>query len=128
MDLKSAGIRYYERVPTSEEISEYQVSKHEVGAFRLTESKFASGYRLGKHSHEYGCFFIVLKGTLTEFYGKKSRECRPLSMTFSPPDEAHSDNFHNAGGHCFILEVAPHWLERSRQHSLMLNDSGDFYG
>lgn len=98
----------------------------EVAGFRLTETGYAPNQKLSRHSHEHANFIIVLRGTFTEHFGRKTRWCAPSSVIFRPPEELHSDHFHNAGGRCLTIEVAAQWWERAREHSVILKDSADF--
>lgn len=102
------------------------IKSREVAGFVFTETKYHPNQRLPKHSHEHANFIIVLRGTFTENYGRKTRWCAPSSVIFRPPEELHADHFHNAGGRCLTIEVAARWLERAREHSVILKDSADF--
>lgn len=92
----------------------------------MTETGYTPNQKLSKHSHEHANFIIVLRGTFTEHFGRRTRSCTPSSVIFRPPEELHADHFHNAGGRCLTIEVAAEWLERARDHSIFLRDSADF--
>ncbi len=102
------------------------VKSRKVAGFVFTETGYRPNQRLPKHSHERANFIIVLSGTFTENYGSKTRWCAPSRVIFRPPEELHADHFHNAGGRCLTIEVAGRWLEKLREHSIILNDSADF--
>lgn len=108
--------------------SGFKLKRENVHGFRLAESVYPAGYEHPKHSHEYGCFYVLLEGSLTERFGKKSRECEPMSMVFNHPGEEHSDSFHRAGGRNFVLEMDRDRLAILREHSLVLDQSAQFYG
>lgn len=102
------------------------IRSREVAGFILTETSYTPNQKLPKHSHEHANFIIVLRGTFTEHFGRKTRWCVPPGVIFRPPEELHADHFHNAGGRCLTIEVAARWLERAREHSVILKDSADF--
>jgi AraC family transcriptional regulator len=128
MDSKLSLSRFHEEPFKSLDVSGFQLRTNDVHGFRLSERAFPAGYKLPEHSHEYGCFYVVLEGSLTERFGKKSRECEPMTMVFNRPGEEHSDSFQRTGGRSFILEMDRDRLANLREHSLMLDQSGQFYG
>lgn len=98
----------------------------EVAGLILTETSYTPNQKLPRHSHEHANFIIVLRGTFTERFGRKTRWCTPSSLIFRPPGELHADHFHNAGGSCLTIEVPTEWWERRHEHSDILSDSADF--
>jgi AraC family transcriptional regulator len=102
------------------------IKSREVAGLILTETSYNPNQKLSQHSHEHANFVIVLQGTFTEYFGRKTRWCSPLRVIFRPAEELHADHFHNAGGSCLTIEVAAQWWERAREHSINLNDSADF--
>lgn len=98
----------------------------DVAGFILTETSYTPNQELSRHYHEHANFIIVLRGTFTERFGRKTRWCAPSSLIFRPPGEMHADYFHSAGGRCLTIEVPAQWWERRREHSVILNDSADF--
>ena len=63
----------------------------------LTESVLPPGLELAKHSHANAYFCAVLRGTFTETYGYKTRDCGPSLVKFHPSDEVHAERFHCDG-------------------------------
>jgi AraC family transcriptional regulator len=104
------------------------LKSREVAGLVLMETLYSPGLKIPRHSHEHSCFCFVLQGTFTEIYGAKTRACKPLTLTFHPSDEMHSEDFDNAGGRLFSIVVGSPWLERVREHSTALNSSADFHG
>ena len=82
-----------------------------VGGFTLAEKAYAAGLKLPKHSHEQPYICLVLGGSFTEIYPKRSRSCHPSTVIFNAVGETHSDQFH-ASTRCFNIEMNSHWLER----------------
>ena len=76
-----------------------------VAGITLTERAYASDLRLPEHSHQEPDFCFVLTGSFTEISGKQVRYCRPRSVLFHPPGEAHSDHFHT-GTRCLGLQFS----------------------
>jgi AraC family transcriptional regulator len=98
-----------------------------VAKFTLTETSYAAGLRLPKHSHHHNYFCFVLQGSFTECYEKQSRACKPSTLVFHPLEERHSDYFHTAA-RCFNLLIDARWLDCVRQHSTLVEGGTDFHG
>ncbi|MCB0280040.1 MAG: helix-turn-helix transcriptional regulator [Calditrichaeota bacterium] len=69
----------------------------------LTEKRHDAGSILPEHSHQNPYFRSVIAGNWGEKYNRKSRECRPLTVSFHPSNETHSDIM-PTGGHTFNIE------------------------
>ncbi|HEX6187377.1 MAG TPA: AraC family transcriptional regulator [Pyrinomonadaceae bacterium] len=128
MDSKLQLSGFHQKPLNGLDGSGFKLRIENVHGFRLAESAYPPGYEHPKHSHEYGCFYLLLEGSLTERFGKKSRECEPMSMVFNHPGEEHSDSFHRTGGRNFVLEMDRDRLAVLREHSLVLDQSAQFYG
>jgi AraC family transcriptional regulator len=99
-----------------------------AAGFSLTETGYAPGTKLARHSHESGYICLVRQGAYTESYGRKARSCRPLTLAFHPPDEVHSESFHNSPALSFNIELGRDWLERVRPFSRALETPSEFHG
>ena len=128
MDSKLPLSRFHQKRLKDLGFTGFRLRTIEVQGFRLGESAFPPGYEHPKHSHENGCFYLLLEGSLTERSGKKTRECKPMGMVFNHPGEEHWDSFHRTGGRNFVLEMNRDRLAILREHSLMLDQSAQFYG
>ena len=104
------------------------VGSTKLPEFALTETLYANGLRLPRHSHEHSCFVFVLQGTFNETFESNSRVCRSQTLIFRPANEKHSDHFHGKGGRCFNIEMDPQWLKRIGTRTVGLNGSSDFHG
>jgi len=104
------------------------LGKRQVAAFTLSESAYLPDTRLPEHSHERSYFAFLLRGTYTERYGRRTRECRPSTVVFHPPDEVHANHFLAHGGRLFRFELDPGWLENIRERSASLSDPVDHTG
>lgn len=99
-----------------------------VCGLKLTESRYAPGLRVPKHSHEHAYFSLVLEGTFDGLFGARAQQGKPFDAVFRPPDEPHSVHFHRTGARLFSIEVEAHRLEHARQHSLRLDRSTELAG
>src|SRR6266850_4735636 len=118
MGVSPPRVKFYEEALTSHEIADLQVTEREVAGFYLKESAYPPGFRIPKHSHASPSFYLVIRGTSTEIFGRRRWECKPLSLVFTPPGEVHSEQYHDSGGRCFILEIAPNQLAHFHEHSV----------
>jgi len=120
-------VKFFRTALSSEEIADLQVTEREVAGFYLKESAFPPGFRIPKHSHASPSFYLSIRGTSTEIFGKRRWECKPLSLVFTPPGEIHSEQYHDSGGHCFILEIGPNQMERFHEHSVRLDNANNYH-
>jgi AraC family transcriptional regulator len=104
------------------------VARRSVAGLTLAESYYAAGLRLPRHSHQCATFCLVLQGAFAQVYPQESWECRPATLLFCQPDEAHADYFNHSDARCFIIECAPEWLARARDSGLTLDGPARFQG
>jgi len=104
------------------------VRRGDIAGLILTETLYPARVKVPHHSHEDPYICLVLKGSFTETYGRKSRECSAMTLAFHPQGEIHSQHFHNVGVHSFNVEVERDYEERVRQYSAILDYSADFHG
>jgi AraC family transcriptional regulator len=104
------------------------VNGRRLDGLRLTETTYAPGLELPRHAHELACFVFVLDGDFDETFGRRSRDCGPLSLIYRPAGEVHSDRFRRSGARCLNVEIEPAWLERVRRCSAALGNSAEFRG
>jgi AraC family transcriptional regulator len=97
-----------------------------VAGISFTEYEFPPSLIIPPHSHESSFLYLVLRGTFTEVYDRKTRHGVPSTLIFSPAGERHSDEWHDRGGRCFNVEFEPWWLERVRRESTVLDRPWDF--
>jgi AraC family transcriptional regulator len=74
-----------------------------VAGLTLTERVYTPELKLPEHSHQEPYFCFVLAGSFTETSGQQAWYCRPGSLLFHLPGEAHSDHFHT-DARCFSLQ------------------------
>jgi len=100
----------------------------EVAGLRLAENSYPAGYKTRRHSHDAPLFCLVKEGSLTQTYGRKTREGQPMTLIGLAPDEVHEDNFHNSGTRVFIIEIGQSWMARVLEHSTLFDESMHFRG
>jgi AraC family transcriptional regulator len=99
----------------------------DISGLLLMEAVYAPKLEVPKHSHQQANFCIALEGICTERFGEKTREYKPFTLDFLPPDTPHSLIFHAAEVRCFTMDIAPRWLERAREYSLLVDSSVHCY-
>lgn len=82
-----------------------------MAGFALSERFYPPRYKTPKHSHKMALFCFVIEGGYAETYGGRLRECASSTLLFHPPEELHAEHFHDSGGHSFIIEIEPRWLD-----------------
>jgi AraC family transcriptional regulator len=103
-------------------------ASREVSGLNLTDTTFAPGLRLPKHSHENAHFCLLLQGQFTERCNNRTLECKPMSLSFLDAGETHSDHFHGPAVRCFIIDVGPSWIEHAREYGVRLYGSANYEG
>ncbi len=99
----------------------------ELSGLRLTETTYAPGLKLPRHSHELAKYCFVLAGSFSETIGNREQVRQPLALTFHPEDTTHAEA-HHAAGHHFLIEVGTRWLDRTREYSATLDQPADLSG
>ncbi len=101
---------------------------HKVASFALSERFYPPRFKTPTHSHKRALLCFVIEGDYTESYSGHTRECKSSTLLFHPPEEMHAEHFHDAGGHSFIVEIDPLWLERVREQRASPEGSAWFKG
>jgi AraC family transcriptional regulator len=99
-----------------------------IAGFELSERVYPPGYQTPKHHHKNALFCFVMQGNYTESYGGRMRECASSTLIFHPPGELHAEHFHESGGRSFIVEIAPGWLAKVREHLPLVDCPAEFHG
>jgi len=81
------------------------------------EVRYDAGSAIARHAHPHAGFSVLLRGSLSEVYGRRSLDWSEGTVGFHPADEEHS-NRTREGAHVLIVELAAEWLERARAESL----------
>jgi AraC family transcriptional regulator len=104
------------------------LTSREFAGLQLLDTVYRPGLRIPKHSHEHGCFSILLRGAFSEIYRNKHLEWEPFCVGFNPPDEEHSNLVQSAGAYFLVIELSRRWLDRARDHSVRAHESTLFRG
>ena len=102
------------------------MQKKRVSSFTLSERFYAPFFETPQHAHENALFCLVLKGSYTEKYGSKKLDCLPSTLLFHAGDFPHAEQYHNHGGHSFIVEIEKKWLSEIREQIKFPTFSIDF--
>lgn len=90
-----------------------QIQRSSVAGLLLTETRYAAGVRIPRHSHERGYFCLVRRGHYREVFSGGQRQCGPHTLAWHPPGEWHAEEFEGAEARSFNVELTPDW-PRSR--------------
>lgn len=97
-----------------------------VDGFILSETAYASGVELRRHSHERAGFCAVLEGGFLEYRSGNKRLYQPSDIIFRPPGEQHANRFLDAGGRCLNIEITGKQLQRLGSHSSVFARPADY--
>jgi AraC family transcriptional regulator len=97
-----------------------------VSDFTLSERFYSPFFKTPSHSHEKSLFCLVVNGSYTETYGKKSLLCSASNVLFHANDFPHSEHYHKNGGHSFVVEIEKTWLTQIREQVNFPTASIDF--
>jgi AraC family transcriptional regulator len=123
--IKHIRAQYYEANAPVQSLRQYHLSELEIAGLWGTETRHPPLFNIPRHAHDLASFYLVLEGSLTEFYDRNQRDLGTRSMVFTPPGEIHSNAFHNAGGRCFLVELSPRWTDRLAASGIKLESSLD---
>lgn len=112
---------YYEAPMPVQGLRQYHLSEQEIAGLWGTETCHPPLFNIPRHAHDLASFYIVLEGSLTEFYDRSRRDLGTCSVVFTPPGEVHRNAFHGAGGRCFLVELSPHWTDRLSASGIKLD-------
>jgi AraC family transcriptional regulator len=83
----------------------------DVPGFRLTESSYAAGTILPRHSHASSHFNFVVTGAYQERLGRRELTRRRSALLFLPCDHSHEE-MHSIAGRQFKIEVDDAYFAR----------------
>jgi AraC family transcriptional regulator len=84
--------------------------RRSVAQLTLADVVYPAGALLPSHSHERAYFCLIRRGGYTETYGRRTRDCRPMTLVFHPPGESHAQQFSGSPVASFNVEIASDWL------------------
>ena len=97
--------------------------RHSVAQLRLADVVYPAGERLPSHSHEHAYFCLIRRGSYTETYGRRTRDCGPMTLVFHPRGESHAQQFSGSPVASFNVEIGSDWL-----HGSHLDQPAEFHG
>jgi AraC family transcriptional regulator len=118
MDQRLPGGRFYGEL----------LRQRTVAGLNLSETRYAPGTRLPRHSHARAYFCLIRHGSYREEYAGRQRACGPLMLAFHPPEELHAEHFGGSEVRSFNVELTPAWLSRVQEDRLRLDQPLDFEG
>lgn len=83
-----------------------------VAGLLLSETRYAAGAMIPRHSHERAYFCLVRRGRYREEFAGGERQCGPQTIAFHPPGEWHTEQFDGSEARSFNVELAPEWEQR----------------
>ena len=104
-----------------------RLSAYNCSGFTLTEYAYAPQLSIARHVHELPYFSVVLAGSYTETFGRKTRICAPNTVTYHPVGEQHSDVFHS-NARIFSIEFDSARLRNIESTFPELGDPAEFCG
>jgi AraC family transcriptional regulator len=93
---------------------------------KLAEVRYTAG--AGRHSHERPYFCLIRRGSYTERYSRRSRECRPMTLVYHPSGEQHAVTLHAEVVLALNVELGPAWLGWMREANLPLDQPAESHG
>src|SRR5277367_101323 len=97
--------------------------RRSMAQLTLADVVYPAGARLPAHSHERAYFCLIRRGCYTETYGRRTRDCGPMTLVFHPPGEPHAQQFSGSPVASFNVEIGSDWL-----HSIHLDQPAEFHG
>lgn len=102
------------------------LTTREVDGFILSETVYASGVELTRHSHERAGFCAVLQGGFLEYRSGNKRLYQPSDIIFRPAGEQHANRFLRVGGRCLNIEIRGKLLQRLDSHTAVFGRPADY--
>src|SRR6185369_9039446 len=123
--IRHLRAQYFEAPMPVRDLVQYHLREQEIAGLFATETYHPPLFTVPRHAHDLASFYVVLEGSMTEFYYRNRRDLRTCSVVFTPPGEIHSNAFHNTGGRCFLVELTPQWTDRLADLGIKLDSSLD---
>jgi hypothetical protein len=99
-----------------------------VPGLSIGEIQYAAACERPKHAHERACFHFLFEGAYTEFWGRRSRECKTFTLAFQPQGHEHSYCCSKVPSRALTIELENTWVANLRDYSVKLDQAGNFYG
>ncbi len=99
-----------------------------VGDLLLTDVSYAPKSFVPRHAHDLPYVCWIRKGSYSEPYGRRTRNCRPGMVVFHPAGEFHSETFGEYRVQSFNVELGPEWLYWMRKTGCHPDQPAEFDG
>lgn len=100
--------------------------KRLVGDMTLADVEYQANSHIPRHSHEYGYFCLIRRGSYVEKYSRHMRCCSPMMLVFHPPGEVHSEAFGSEPVCSFNVELGAEWLGQIRDFGGTFDQPAEF--
>jgi AraC family transcriptional regulator len=99
-----------------------------IPGLSIGEIQYAAACERPKHAHEHACFHFLFEGAYTEYWGRRSRECKTFTLAFQPQGHEHSYCCSQEPSRALTIELENAWVANLRDYSVKLDEAGNFYG
>lgn len=89
---------------------------------------YAATARIDTHSHETAYACLILAGTYSESFDRRSRVRSPMTLVFHPAGEKHAQRFHGDRVVSFNIEVGRSWVVGHLPVTQLLDRSIECHG
>lgn len=97
-------------------------SKRAVSSSIISEIVHTERKSLPAHSHELAFFSLLIGGSYSESYRRKSYTYQPLTVWWHPAEVLHKDEVGYKGGRFFNIEIQPKGLEILQDYARIPDD------
>jgi AraC-like DNA-binding protein/quercetin dioxygenase-like cupin family protein len=87
--------------------------RREVGRFVVSEVAFARDCRLARHEHPRACIAVVVAGSVSKSYARRTHEATRGTVVTMPQQEPHADLFGGTGARLVVVESDDRGAETS---------------
>ncbi|HEX8255504.1 MAG TPA: AraC family transcriptional regulator [Thermoanaerobaculia bacterium] len=100
------------------------VASEDWGDLMISETSYAKGAFLPRHSHEEAYLTFVLAGGYREQVDRELRTCAPRTLVVHAPGEAHENDFAGARARCLNVVVRDSFARRLGSAAGVLSRAG----
>jgi AraC family transcriptional regulator len=86
----------------------------QLNGITLTELKHRRKKALPPHTHRNAYFSMLLEGSYREVFGARTLEYHAGTTALHPENFTHHDFIGGRGGHFFMAELSPEWMQRTQ--------------
>jgi AraC family transcriptional regulator len=117
------------RAQSTPEFFDGQVVKcAHIPGMSIGEIHYPPAFQRRRHTHERACFHFLFKGGYVEYMGRRSWECKTLTLVFQPRGHEHSYCGSIEPSKTLTIELEHAWLANLRDYSVNLDRPVNFQG